>query len=145
MTRRLWICYPQTCFPGGTSGKEHTCQCRRHRRCKFDPWVEKIPWSRKWQSAPVFLPGKLYGQRSSMGYSPQSRKELNMTVQLSLWACMRTHTHTNAEVCVWLLSSASRKLDKNKVEVISWNPYHIMVINYFLQVVKPYLLYNSHT
>ena len=85
------------------------------------------------------------GQRSSMGYRPQNRKELNMTVQLSLWACMRTHAHTDTEVCVWLLSSASRKLDKNKVEVISWNPYLVMVINYFLQVVKPYLLYNSHT
>ena len=24
-------------FPGGASGKEPTCQCRRHKRCKFDP------------------------------------------------------------------------------------------------------------
>ena len=23
----------------------------------FDPWVGKMPWSRKWQSTPVFLPG----------------------------------------------------------------------------------------
>ena len=30
-------------FPGGTSGKEPACQCRRHERCKFDPWVRKIP------------------------------------------------------------------------------------------------------
>ena len=27
---------------------------RRHR---FDPWVEKIPWGRKWQLTAVFLPG----------------------------------------------------------------------------------------
>ena len=33
-------------FPGGTSGKEPTCQCRRHKRREFDPWVKKIPWSR---------------------------------------------------------------------------------------------------
>ena len=33
-------------FPGGTSGKEPACQCRRHRRCRFDPWVRKIPWSK---------------------------------------------------------------------------------------------------
>jgi len=26
------------------SGKESSCQCRRHRRCRFDPWVGKIPW-----------------------------------------------------------------------------------------------------
>ena len=30
-------------FPGGTSGKESTCQCRRHKRCGFDPWFKKIP------------------------------------------------------------------------------------------------------
>ena len=33
-------------FPDGTSGKEHTCQCRRHERCRFHPWVGKIPWRR---------------------------------------------------------------------------------------------------
>ena len=36
----------------------------------FDPWVGKIPWSRKWQSALVFLPGKFHGLRSLVGYSP---------------------------------------------------------------------------
>ena len=30
-------------------GKESACQGRRHKRCGFDPWVRKIPWSRKWQ------------------------------------------------------------------------------------------------
>ena len=45
-------------FPGGTSGKEHTCQCRRHKRHRFDPWVGKIPWRRAWQPTPVFLPGE---------------------------------------------------------------------------------------
>ena len=29
-------------FPGGASGKEPTCQCRRCKRCGFDPWVGKI-------------------------------------------------------------------------------------------------------
>ena len=37
------------------SGKESACQCRRHR---FNPWVGKIPWRRKWQPTPVFLPGE---------------------------------------------------------------------------------------
>ena len=40
----------------GTSGKEPACQCRRPKRCRFDPWVWKIPWRRAWQSIPVFLP-----------------------------------------------------------------------------------------
>ena len=34
-------------FPGGLSGKESSCQCRRHRRLGFDPWVWKIHWRRK--------------------------------------------------------------------------------------------------
>ena len=40
------------------------------RRSKFNPWVRKIPWRRKWQPAPVFLTGKSHGQRSLVGYSP---------------------------------------------------------------------------
>ena len=45
-------------FPGGASGKESICQCRRLRKCEFDLWIGKIPWRRKWQPTPVFLPGK---------------------------------------------------------------------------------------
>ena len=39
------------------------------------PRVGKIPWRKKWQSTPVFLPGKTHGQRSCMGYSPWGCKE----------------------------------------------------------------------
>ena len=62
-------------FPGGTSGKEPACQCRRHKRCGFDPLVKKIPWRRAWQPTPVFLSGKSHGQRSPVGYSPLGCKE----------------------------------------------------------------------
>ena len=48
-------------FPGGTSGKEPICQCRRHKREELDPWMRKIPWRRTWQSTPLFLPGKSKG------------------------------------------------------------------------------------
>ena len=41
-------------FPGGASGKESACQCRRLKRSGFDPWVGKMPWRRKWQHTPVF-------------------------------------------------------------------------------------------
>ena len=57
-------------FPGGASGKEPVCQCRRFKRCGFDPGVWKIPWRRKWQSSPIFLPGESHGQKSLMSYSP---------------------------------------------------------------------------
>ena len=36
-------------FPGVASGNEPTCQCRRRKRCRFDPWVGKITWRREWQ------------------------------------------------------------------------------------------------
>ena len=39
-------------FPGGN---ESACQCRRCKGHMFDPWVQKISWSRKWQLSPVFL------------------------------------------------------------------------------------------
>ena len=61
-------------FPGGASGKEPACQCRRHKRHRFNPWVRKSPWRRAWQSIPVFLPGESHGQRSLAGYSPQGHK-----------------------------------------------------------------------
>ena len=50
--------------PGGASDKESACQCRRRG---FDPWVEEIPWRRKWQPTPIFLPGKSHGQREPGG------------------------------------------------------------------------------
>ena len=58
---------------------------------ELDPWVRKIPWSRKWQTIPVFLPGKPYGQRSLAGYSPCGHKESDMTD----CTCAHTHTHTH--------------------------------------------------
>ena len=49
------------------------------RKLRFDPWVRKILCRRKWQPAPVFLPGESHGQRSLAGYSPWGCKELGMT------------------------------------------------------------------
>ena len=48
-------------FPGGTSGKEPTCQCRRCKRHSFDSWIGKIPWRRKCILA-VFLLGESHEQ-----------------------------------------------------------------------------------
>ena len=57
-------------LPRWHSGKESACQCRRYKRFWFHPRVRKIPWRRKWQPTPVFLPEKVHGQRSLEGYSP---------------------------------------------------------------------------
>ena len=52
---------------------------------RFNPWVRQIPWSRKWQPAPVFLPGNFHGQSSLAGYSPWHRTELDMIQQASVF------------------------------------------------------------
>ena len=53
-------------LPWWLSSKEAACQCRRPR---FNPWLGKIPWRRKWQPTPVFLPGQSHGHRSLVGDS----------------------------------------------------------------------------
>ena len=70
----LWI-WTHVDFPGGASGKESTCQCRRLQRLRFDPWVRKTPWRREWQPPPIFLPGESHEQRSLAGNSPWGHKE----------------------------------------------------------------------
>ena len=54
-------------FLGDSSGKEPICQCRRLKRCGFNPWVGKAYWRRA------------HGQRSLVGYSPRGHKELETT------------------------------------------------------------------
>ena len=46
------------------------------------PGSGRSPGERKWQPTPVFLPGKLCGQRSLVGYSPWGGKESDTTEQL---------------------------------------------------------------
>ena len=65
-------------LPRWLNGKESTCQCRRCRRCGFDSWVGKIPWSGKWKATPLFLPRKFHGE-SLVSYSPWGHKELDVT------------------------------------------------------------------
>ena len=89
-----WIYKPigtiQRDFPGGITDKESVCQCKRHKRCEFDPWVEKIPWRKKWEPSPLLLPGESDGQRSLADYSPQGHKESDMTEVTKHALCSQT-------------------------------------------------------
>ena len=81
-------------FLGGTVGKESACPCRRHKRPGFIPWVGKIPWSKKWQSTPVPLPGKFHGEGSRaivQGFTESDTSEHVHQIP--------THTHTHTQVC----------------------------------------------
>ena len=57
-------------LPGGTGGREHVRQCRKHERLEFDPDIKKIPWGTARPPTPVFLPGESHRQMSLAGYSP---------------------------------------------------------------------------
>ena len=46
-------------LPGWLGATRFCLQCSRCRRCRFDPWVRKSPWRRKWQPTPGFLPRKM--------------------------------------------------------------------------------------
>ena len=70
-------------FPGGTEVKNLPAVQKNCRKHSFDPWVGQIPWRRKWQPTPVFLPVKFHEQRSLVGYSSWDRKELDTTKQLN--------------------------------------------------------------
>ena len=91
-------------FPGGARGKELAYQCRRPKRLSLSPWVRKIPWRRKWQPTPVFLPGKFHGQRSLVSMvSPWCCKSWTQLKQLSTHACVcvYTHTHTHTHIRIY--------------------------------------------
>ena len=66
--------------PSSSVVKRIRLQCRRHR---FNLWVGKIPWRKKWQPPPVFLPGKSHAQRSLVGYGPWGHRESERTQQLN--------------------------------------------------------------
>ena len=59
---------------------------KRHE-CEFNPWIEQIPWRRKWQPTPVFLPGEFHGLGSLAGYSLWGHKESN-TTEVTQHACI---------------------------------------------------------
>ena len=108
-------------FPGRASGKESTCQCRRHRRCGFKPWVGKILWRKQWRPTPVFLLGESHGQRSWRAIVHSVAKSQTQLKQLS------AHTHTLANQaeserpssCLWEICRTEL------VGTWTWNQRHV--------------------
>ena len=66
-------------FPGGAVVKNLPANAGDAGDSGFYPWAGKIPWRRKCQSTPAFMPGKFHGQRGLVGYSPWGCKEPDMT------------------------------------------------------------------
>ena len=93
--------------------KEPICQCRRCKRCRFDPWAWKIPWRRAWQPTPVFLSGEPHGQRRLGGgaYGSRGHKESDTTEALSQTQ-LSTHTHTQTFLYVRLPMKEEGKVER---------------------------------
>ena len=68
----------------------------------FNPWVGKIPWKREWQSIPVFLPGKSYGQRRLAGYI--------------LWVCKESDNDLVTNI--FTLFTSTRNLQMNSAQLM---------------------------
>ena len=95
-------------------------------RDRFDPWVGKIPWTRKWQPTPtpVFLPGKFHGQRSLAHVVPKSQTKLSnytaiymcvymyicmyihmymyVCIHIHMYMCMYAHTCILRHMCIYV-------------------------------------------
>ena len=94
------------------------------RRPRFDLWIGKIPWKKKWQPSAVFLPGKPHGQRRLVGYSPWGRKELDTTESVHPCA-QHTHTYTHGLLQDIEYSSCPRTLFIHSLD----NSLHLLVPN----------------
>ena len=112
-------------FLGGASGKEHACQCRRCKRCRFDPWVRKITRREAQQPPPVFLPGESHGQSSLMGYSPWGFIESDMTeaAQHACQSFIRTQIFTTHYPLFCFL----------KMQISLWHHFDFLQFDNFLQ------------
>ena len=117
-----WSCLYKG-LPWWLSGKEYPYRWRRHR---FDPWIGKIPWRRKCQPTPIFLPGEFHGQRSLAGYSPWGYKESDMTEWLPLSLFFKP-------LSLWLFGTAVRANMCNHNENTVPN-FKNTIINYCLTI-----------
>ena len=82
---------------------------------RFNPWVRKILWRRKWQPTPVLLPGESHGWRTVVGYSPWSRKQSDMTERLH----SLTHYMGRASMIAQLVKNLLAK-PESQVRFLGW-------------------------
>ena len=115
---------------GSSVVKNPPAKCKR---VGFDPWVRKIPWRRKWQPTPVFLPGKSHGQRSLVGYSPWGHKRVghNWATKQQWFKWVFQHVATLSwaawfckQACLIHSAFSSQQIP---VEVPSWRPQTIVL------------------
>ena len=97
-----------------------------HRYCMsihwvgFNPWVRKIPWGRRWQPTPAFLPGESHGQRNLAGYSPRGHKRAHRP---ALFTERTNSSHYPASLPLSSPMCAAVFLDST---LFQWSSYQIL-------------------
>ena len=114
-----WLAYLLYLWDSQMAQSWRVClQCRWHSRRGFNPWVRKVPWRRKRQPTPVFLPGKSHGQRILAGYSPWGPRESDTTEQACALASSRIWRALNASWQCLLLGTRSNETSSNLLQKI---------------------------
>ena len=93
--------FPKACKASPRGGAVVKHQPPMQATWDFYPWDRKIPWRRKWQRTPVFLPGKSHGQRSLAGSSPWDSKELDMTERLHYTTLLASQCNSPLSLPRW--------------------------------------------
>ena len=106
-----------------------------------DAWIGKIPWRRKWQPAPVLLPGEFHGPRSLVGYSPWVTKELDRTEGLNSESDQECNACNDIRILQRLTepdASATSASCSSSLSQSHWSPCFSWAIPHVPQTWKPH-------
>ena len=113
-----WLCvYTSLGLSRWCIVKESAYQCSRHTRGRIDPWVRMIPWSRKSQPTPVFLPGIFLDKKTWQVATVQGLTKSR--TWLGNWLYTHTQTHTHTHTHTHPFSTYTLQWEKEKQVLIS--------------------------
>ena len=119
-------------FPGGTSHKEPSCQCRRYNRHGSNPWDRKISWRRVWQPTPGFLPRESHGQMSLAGYSP-----CGPTGSWMKWLSVNAYRHIY--IYIYLLLLFNHSVVSNSLRPMDCSMSGFPVLHHLLELAQTHV------
>ena len=122
-------------------GKESACQCRRCKRYRFDPWVGKSPWSRKWHPLQCCWRIPRTEEPGGLQLMGSQRVKHDWATQHKI----NTHTHTHMYVQEKLIKEQRKSKNQGKsMTAWDWMPPGLKVsfqVNHFIcfihQSTKP--------